>query len=291
MPSNTNITIKPQSCQHPKTIVATFKGELCRAYRLCSSPDQTKKEIEFLLNLFEDNGHDRRMLERLATDYTPPSTTTATNKNKNRKQNNKRTQQTDDNPTNLFDVLPFHGIDLSEEDEFKPFIVMPYLPDGKYHQMKRACDKAGVSLITKPGPKLKDVLCSTNKTRHDPAHKPGVYELRCPCSPNAVYVGQTIRPIATRAKEHERAAATGNWHHSGITQHKEHCNETVDYTPTVITNMSNKNKKKLTFDLKVRESLEIRRRNCGPGNGLNEDLGAYVKTTMWNPVFHQMDNG
>ena len=106
-----------------------------------------------------------------------------------------------------------------------------------------------------------------------------------------MYVGQTIRPIATRAKEHERAATTGNWHHSGITQHKEQCKETVDYTPTVITNMSNKNKKKLTFDLKVREALEIRRRNCGPGNGLNEDLGAYVKTTMWNPVFHQMDNG
>ena len=55
--------------------------------------------------------------------------------------------------------------------------------------------------------------------------------------------------------------------------------------------MSNKNKKKLAYDLKVREALEIRRRNSGPGHGLNEDLGAYVKTAMWNPVFHQMDNG
>ena len=55
--------------------------------------------------------------------------------------------------------------------------------------------------------------------------------------------------------------------------------------------MSNKSKKKLTFDLKIREALEIRRRNCGPGRGLNEDYGAYVKTPMWNPVFHQMDNG
>ena len=180
-PSNTNITLKPQSCQHPKTIVATFKGELCRAYRLCSSPDQTKKEIEFLLNLFEDNGHDRRMLERIATDYTPPSTTTSTTAaNKSKRQKNKRSQQTQENPSNLFDILPFREVDLSEEDEFKPYIVMPYLPDGKYHQMKRACDKAGVSLITKPGPKLKDVLCSANKTRHEPSQKPGVYELRCP---------------------------------------------------------------------------------------------------------------
>ena len=58
----------------------------------------------------------------------------------------------------------------------------------------------------------------------------------------------------------------------------------------VITSMSNKNKKRLTFDLKVREALEIRKRNCGPGHGLNEDYGAYVKTTMWNPVFHRMGN-
>ena len=83
----------------------------------------------------------------------------------------------------------------------------------------------------------------------------------------------------------------GNWGHSGIAQHKESCNETVNWEPTVITTMTNKSKKKLTYDLKVREALEIRRRNTGPGHGLNEDYGAYVKTTMWNPVFQKMDAG
>ena len=52
--------------------------------------------------------------------------------------------------------------------------------------------------------------------------------------------------------------------------------------------MSNKNKKRLAYDLKVREALEIRRHNCGPGRGLNEDFGAHVKTTQWNPVFHKI---
>ena len=64
----------------------------------------------------------------------------------------------------------------------------------------------------------------------------------------------------------------------------------VNWEPKVIASMTNKNKRKLTYDLKVREALEIRRHNSGPGSGLNEDFGAYVKTTMWNPVFHQMDN-
>ena len=73
---------------------------------------------------------------------------------------------------------------------------------------------------------------------------------------------------------------------------QENCAEEIDWSsPMVITTMSNKSKKKLTYDLKIREALEIRKRNCGPGHGLNEDYGAYVKTTMWNPVFHQMDNG
>ena len=63
-PSNTNICIKPQSCQNPQTAMASFKGDLCRCYRLCTSMEQTKKEIEFTINLYRDNGHDRQKLEK-----------------------------------------------------------------------------------------------------------------------------------------------------------------------------------------------------------------------------------
>ena len=154
----------------------------------------------------------------------------------------------------------------------------------------QGCEKAGINLVTKPGRKLKDILCAPNKTRHDPKDKPGIYRLRCKCSPKAQYVGQTIRPINVRGKEHKRAATTGNWNHSGICQHKQHCPLAMDWEPEVIVNMTNKNKNKLTYDLKVREALEIRRHNCGPGSGLNEDFGAYVKTHMWDPVFHKMNN-
>ena len=213
-----------------------------------------------------------------------------TNKNKSntRNKHNKNTNTTQEIiPDNLFDALPFRDVDLSEE-EYKPYIVIPYLPGGTYHQIKRACDKAGVTLITKPGTKLTNILCSCNKTCHDPSLKPGVYEITCTCSPNAKYVGQTIRPISTRGKEHCRAAQTGNWHHSGIAQHKETCKEELDWEPKVLVNVTNKNKKQLTYNLKVREALEIRRHNSGPGHGLNEDYGAYVKTTAWNPVFNEM---
>ena len=117
----------------------------------------------------------------------------------------------------------------------------PSYRDARTH-LKRACNKAGINLVTKPGNKLKDVLCSGNKTRHDPNNKPGVYKIHCPCSPSAIYIGQTIRPINIRGKEHERAANTGNWNHSGISQHKQGCPELVNWELEVITTMTNKNK-------------------------------------------------
>ena len=288
-PSNTNVTVKPQSCQHPGTVIATFKGEICRAHRLCSTLEQTKKEIDFAINLFEDNGHDRKLLESVARSYTPPQMDQKSTKSKCKSNINAvQTRSHETIPENLFDVLPFRDYDITNKEESKPYIVTTYLPNGIFHQMKKACSKAGINLVTRPGPKLKDILCGANKTRHDQHKKPGVYKIHCPCSPNAIYVGQTIRPISTRGKEHERAALKGNWQHSGITQHKETCHENVSWKPEIITNLTNKNKRKLTYDLKIREALEIRRHNSGPGRGLNEDMGAYVKTTMWNPVFHKM---
>ena len=68
------------------------------------------------------------------------------------------------------------------------------------------------------------------------------------------------------------------------------CTKQTNWTPTVVTNRTNKNKKKLIYDLKVREALEIRHHNSGPGSGVNEVFGAYVKTTIWDPVFHKMRN-
>ena len=57
----------------------------------------------------------------------------------------------------------------------------------------------------------------------------------------------------------------------------------------VIKTMSGKNKKKLNYDLKVWEAMEIKKANCGPGRGLNEDWGACIKTDALNPVFNTMD--
>ena len=53
--------------------------------------------------------------------------------------------------------------------------------------------------------------------------------------------------------------------------------------------MQDKRKRRLDYGLKVREAFEIRRHNCGPGRGLNEDNGAYLKTDLWDPVLRGID--
>ena len=54
--------------------------------------------------------------------------------------------------------------------------------------------------------------------------------------------------------------------------------------------MQGKNRQRLSYNMRVREALEIRRHSSGPGKGLNEDTGAYVKTDIWDPVLNHLDN-
>jgi hypothetical protein len=72
MPFNTNIILKPHSCQDPNTILSTFKSEICRAHRLCTAPSQTQKVIDFDLSVFQDKSHSCNHLEAFRRKYVPP---------------------------------------------------------------------------------------------------------------------------------------------------------------------------------------------------------------------------
>ena len=109
----------------------------------------------------------------------------------------------------------------------------------------------------------------------------------CTCSENAIYIGQTRRACDTRWKEHQRALEKEQWHHSGITQHLQHCQEPFDMNNfEVVHTMQDKKKRRLEYNLRMREAFEIRNHNSGPGKGLNEDNGAYLKTDIWDPVLN-----
>ena len=101
-------------------------------------------------------------------------------------------------------------------------------------------------------------------------------------------MGETRRTIETRAKEHKQAVEREKWSHSGLAQHKKDCKESMNWTPEVLSRVSDKNPQRLKHLLRVEEAMWIRRLNCGPGKGLNEDWGSYVKTDAWPPLFKTM---
>jgi hypothetical protein len=294
-PTNTNVIIKPQSAHDPRIHTASFKGELCRAHRLCTSSTQTQREIDYILNVYEDNGHNRKQLEATAKNYTPPegsknqhpSDDTTISGDGTNSSNRGTNIDTDASTSSLFGVLPFH--EPPEDDvQLRPFACIPFIPSISY-QLKRALGKAGCKTFFKAGNKLQNILCSKNKTHPNPMDTKGVYKIQCPCAPEAIYIGETARSFATRTKEHRKAVESGKWSHSGLTQHKEHCDKPIDWdNPEIIARLSHKDKGKLKFDLRLRESLEIRRHGCGPNKGLNEDWGSYVRSQAWTPVFNQL---
>ena len=287
-PSNTNLCIKPQSCQAPNVALASFKSELCRAHRLCTSTEQIQKEINFTLDLYEDNGHKRETFQHIAETYAPPP----------QKPFNKRTTHTYEqkctkaaaqaHTKNLFDELPFRNINISDEED-KPFACINYIPEIS-HQLKRTLKKAGVATTFTSGTSLKDILCGKNKTHPPREKKKGIYKYTYPCSEKAIYIGQTHRSCETRWKEHGRADNRGDWRHSGITQHLRHCPENFSQENfEVVHTMQDKKVGRLGFNLRMREAFEIRRHDSGPGKGLNEDNGAYLKTDMWDPILKSLD--
>ena len=81
-----------------------------------------------------------------------------------------------------------------------------------------------------------------------------------------------------------------DWKYSGISQHLQHCQEGFNWENfDVILTMQDKKKNRLDYNLRMREAFEIRRLDSGPGKGLNEDNGAYLKTDMWDPVLKSLD--
>ena len=52
--------------------------------------------------------------------------------------------------------------------------------------------------------------------------------------------------------------------------------------------MQGKNKRRLSYDVCLNKAIEIWKNKSGPGRGLNEDMGAYVKTDIWDTVLNSM---
>ena len=80
----TNVQVKPHSSHDPRVLKGIFKGFVYRALVICSS-NFFEKEIDFLINVFVENGYERSSLKKMADEVirkytsapTPGSNTTS----------------------------------------------------------------------------------------------------------------------------------------------------------------------------------------------------------------------
>ena len=64
----TNVQLKPNSCHDGKVKIAVFKGFLSRAKSICSK-EFLNEEINFLINVFVENGYNRKFLKNIVKNH------------------------------------------------------------------------------------------------------------------------------------------------------------------------------------------------------------------------------
>ena len=249
----TNVQIKPTSNHDPKIINGIFKGFVNRAFVLCS-PELIEQELEFLINIFVENGYNKNQLHHtiktVRSKFTDPTPTTTNNTDSNKK-----------------------------------YISLPWIP-GLSPKLKKVFRTAGYQPVFKSGKNLKDILSAKNKPKLPPNSYPGVYKIDCDCG--KTYIGETRKQISTRLKEHKKCIDNQKWEQSAVADHCHNCDKNINWENNTKTlSIENNN-----FQRKVREALEIQYHETAPNfnNGMNQDDGKYVTTRFWKPFFSYLKN-
>ena len=172
-PVLTNVQIKPYSCIPLDTINRIFKGFLARATKICSEK-YLREEIEYLTDIYCENGHDRKTLQKIINSFEKKAR--GTNNNNNNNTNRKQT------------------------------VTIPWVPKIR-PKIKKEIQKFAFRVPFQTGPNLKNILCK-NKDKLIPNSYPGVYELKCSC--RSVYNGETKKKIISRSIEHQQESLKGN---------------------------------------------------------------------------------
>jgi hypothetical protein len=253
----TNVQVKQESSHDPRVLRGIFKGFVHRALTICSEKF-LKKEIEFLIDVFTENGYHKDSLQKMAEEII----------NKRRSSSREPTaESTSREPTNA-----------ESADKPKPRITLPWIPKIS-PKLRSAYKKAGYDVAFKSSQNLGTILTSKNRTKLPKNSYPGVYQIPCSCGITP-YRGESKKKVSTRLEEHKKNVEKDEYEKSGVALHSKNCPGEIKFedaeTVTVIHNK---------FDRKVRETLEIQKHSCHVSEGgMNPDKGQYVTTTFWLPL-------
>ena len=137
----TNIQIKPESSHDDKVKDGVFKGYISRAKSICS-PNYVEEEINFIKNVFVENGYNIDQLDKIIYDM------------KNKKP--------------------------SKKSKPSKYVSLPWIP-GLSQKLKKSFKKAGCEISFKSPRNLSSILTNKNKPQLPPNSQPGVYYVPTSC--------------------------------------------------------------------------------------------------------------
>ena len=251
----TNVMQKPSSSVNPELVNGIFKGFVTRAIRICS-PEFLQSEIDFLINVFTENGHDGDQLKSIATTMTTATEVPTTS---------------DDSTT---PQVP------AAEAPTDPVMRLPWIPRIS-PRIRKMLRKHGVKTVFTSGRSLSDLLCN-HKSKLPKNSYPGVYQLKCQC--NAYYIGETKKRVRTRITEHEKNVFNGEWKQSGATEHAKNCPSQFEWDDASTLAIEPNYRRR-----KIRESLEIRRAQRSQRLVVNRDQGTMIQTDAWDVLMGKID--
>ena len=103
-----------------------------------------------------------------------------------------------------------------EEKHRPPLVMLPYT-EGVSEDVRRVCRKFGMKAVFRSG----HSLCSMLTKVKDPLmmEKQAKVVYRIPCSCGEAYIGETVRRLETRVKEHRDACQKGALEKSALVEH------------------------------------------------------------------------
>ena len=164
--------------------MGVFKGFLSHTLHICSEK-YLAEEIDFLINVFAENGHSDTVLEKVTKKYM----------------------------NNITCKKEKVNIETIKNDKIAKLPWVPKLGP----KLRKEFKKFSIKTIFTSGPNLTNLICR-NKSKLLPNSFLGVYQLDSTC--NALCIGETKKRFITRTIENQTVS---KWENSGATEHCLEC--------------------------------------------------------------------
>ena len=161
------------------------------------------------------------------------------------------------------------------------FILLPYI-DGLSQKLQRIFKTYGVSTCFKPHNTLRKLLVSPKDPTPNERKAGVVYEIPCEECPKT-YIGQTVRQLSERLKEHKSTAPSRK--PSAVAEHKLDSQHKIAWEATKVLDKDSRE-----YPLQVREAIQIKKKSPELNRDQGLELPALYSPLLIRPKVNKVVN-